>query len=1516
MLGKNLSLRWRMALVIVFGPLIPMLLIFFFVGSNYRNAYREAYLNQADVVAYQVQQILGAISPYIDSIYDAPNISKYLEGISELGKESTGPIADASETRLFSFISLVQDDGWVIYHSNQGVLGDYAPGLAHLSKESSRVVRIVEPYGPVYLVFREVAAPGESVDQAQKLYVVVAMSVSVVDPPLLVFTPILAGMMIVVLLLVAMRLFMDRMVFKPLINLTEGAARIGAGDLDYVIGMDREDEVGQLAHAFNDMAHQLRVMVSGLESQVADRTAALQRQANFLKASNLVSRDAVQIRDVQRLLDSTMRTIPGYFGFYHAGIFLLDENGTWAVLRAASSEGGQRMMTRGYRLPVNQQGIVGMVASTGKPRIAFNAGEDAAWFNNPDLPRTRSEMALPLKTAEKVIGVLDVQSEESGAFSDEDVAILQGMADQLTVALENARLLEGMQAALKELESLHQDYSRSGWARVKARLQTRAYEYDQVEVHPVPPLPVSSDLLDGTLRYKLGRDGATPVLMAPLPVRDQVIGVLALADSQRSWSQDEISLVESVSEQVGLAIENARLFEDAQRTARHQALLNLVLQTAAASINADQALKEMAVILAQGLDMAVGFFTYPNPQLPRVHAHAFVTPEGISFEVQEEQVEIQQELHLFFRGLSQPEHGRFFSAPELFHTEAEVGTESLDQYDLNRSLYVPLATAGTVNGFMVLVQRGGWLLDPETRELVQNLGRQIGIVLENMGLAEDTRRRSAELQALYEISLRLNQSMEPEELLGVVVEQAQDLFDAAAGGVLLLEPGGNTLVFSTTRGHFKILEGSRVSLDEGLAGAAFQTRQPQRVENYHLWEGRSRVFQNMAVEAMMAIPLMGLAGPLGVLDLGRSADRPAFDDRDLRLAELFVAQAASAYENARLYQETTRRAEELQRLYDAGLDLISQLDVQEVIDRGADWARRLFRAPIGILYLWDEKQNTYQIGRGMDSPGWLERDVFPEVQASELAKSVQLSGESVLISDGRRESGIPTRLLSQGLVSQMGVPLRLGTKLMGGLLVSGDHPEQFTHHDLQLLEFLGTQIAGAVQNATQFGQTQSALAIVEKQALYQTSVAQATALLSERGTQALDLVLELLGAAVQADQVYYFWVHTVGNSFVWRLENRWSRGDFEDDLIVDVPESLNELRVSDFEYWRTQMVERGIWTGEAAELPEAERVVMEGLEARSMVLLAVPGDEPVPGLMAFVDRFRNRVWREEENNALLTAANALASTLARERLFDQVQEALAETEALYRGGAELNMVRSYDEVLLVLRRHTALGSGAYNMSVQVFDRPWTNRQSPTWAQVLARWTEVPNAPYRQRYALAEMPIASERIMSVDEPSLIADIMTDSRMDEGSRSILSMLGAKSAVFIPLIVGGERIGFINALYHESFDFTETEIRRIVSLGKQAAMVIQNLHQLETIQARAQRERLIREITSKIQAAPDVQSVLQTTLKELGRAMGTPRNQIQMRHPGGTSAMSGGESGPEKDAAEGQPNHDDAGDPSSRG
>jgi len=228
---------------------------------------------------------------------------------------------------------------------------------------------------------------------------------------------------------------------------------------------------------------------------------------------------------------------------------------------------------------------VGYVSERGEPRIALDVGQDAVFFDNPDLPETRSEMALPLKIGENVIGALDVQSKVSSAFKDEDIALLTTLADQVAIAIENSRLFSETQQALDEAQTAQREYLRSEWEKVSNQQDLIGYQYT---FGRVTNLPQSGD---GMIWNEMEEE-----LVIPIALRGQAIGVIRLQDidQKRSWNEEEISLIKEFADQVGLALENARLLEATQRRAEREYLVGQITTKLRAS-NDPQVILQTAV---------------------------------------------------------------------------------------------------------------------------------------------------------------------------------------------------------------------------------------------------------------------------------------------------------------------------------------------------------------------------------------------------------------------------------------------------------------------------------------------------------------------------------------------------------------------------------------------------------------------------------------------------------------------------------------------------------------------------------------------------------------------------------------------------------------------------------------------------------------------------------------------------------------------------------------------------------
>lgn len=355
---------------------------------------------------------------------------------------------------------------------------------------------------------------------------------------------------------------LGRLISLPLINLTLTANRIAGGDLSARSNVISEDETGVLASSFNSMADRLNKTLQGLEDRISERTNELNlvSQSNAYRATLFesiarISRTISSTRRLDQLLPEISETISSQLGYYHVGIFLLDGQKEYAVLAAANSEGGKTMLARGHRLRVGETGIVGYVTHTGEPRVALDVGKDAVFFNNPDLPETHSEIALPLRGDSGIIGALDVQSKATNAFKEEDINILSVLADQVSTAIQNARSFQESHEAREQAERAAAQLSEQQWKQFLKRQTTPGFHFDGVLTRKVDPHSRTKD---------------QPVELAiPIVLRGVQIGTLKLSasDPDRQWDPHELAMAQATAERTALAIENARLLEDAQKRA-------------------------------------------------------------------------------------------------------------------------------------------------------------------------------------------------------------------------------------------------------------------------------------------------------------------------------------------------------------------------------------------------------------------------------------------------------------------------------------------------------------------------------------------------------------------------------------------------------------------------------------------------------------------------------------------------------------------------------------------------------------------------------------------------------------------------------------------------------------------------------------------------------------------------------------------------------------------------------------
>jgi GAF domain-containing protein len=321
--------------------------------------------------------------------------------------------------------------------------------------------------------------------------------------------------------------------------------------------------------------------------ELASANALLQRRTLQLQATALVSSTAaLSALDPDALMQQVVDSIHDQLSLQHVGLFLTDETGERAVLQAGTGEAAPQMLAHRYSIVVDPYSAVGWCMVDAQARITPDVKAitlvdaiDPARVTQL-LPDTQSEIVLPLRSRGRLLGALNLRSTQPNAFSADDVPILQTMADQIAVAIDNAQSFARVQANLREFEEAQRQYVRERWSRFLPTQATPTYERTLPGVEAlgssVPPeVEQAMSAREIVVQPDSGDGGAPAALVAPITLRGEVIGVLGLHDAQdgREWTADEIALIRAIADQMSLAIENARLLEETQQRAERERLI-------------------------------------------------------------------------------------------------------------------------------------------------------------------------------------------------------------------------------------------------------------------------------------------------------------------------------------------------------------------------------------------------------------------------------------------------------------------------------------------------------------------------------------------------------------------------------------------------------------------------------------------------------------------------------------------------------------------------------------------------------------------------------------------------------------------------------------------------------------------------------------------------------------------------------------------------------------------------------
>jgi len=318
----------------------------------------------------------------------------------------------------------------------------------------------------------------------------------------------------------------------------------------------------------------LATIQNSLEEQISERTASLQQRSRYLEASIEIGQAAASILDSDELMQRVVDLIQTRFNLYFVGLYLVDPGGEWAILKTGTGESGKVMQARAHRIKVGD-GMVGWSIENAQPRVAITSEEALLRLGSPELSESRSEAALPLRSRGDVIGALTVQSSRLDTFDDNTVLVLQMMADQVAIAIDNARLFAENQAALESARQAYGEISQRAWNELFKTRSQFGYRYFGKDIHPIEGEWQPEMIQAAKTGQRLeNTENESSSLVIPIKVRNQVVGALNFRKEGpgKTWTSEETSLLETLTEQLGVAVESARLYEETQRRAERERL--------------------------------------------------------------------------------------------------------------------------------------------------------------------------------------------------------------------------------------------------------------------------------------------------------------------------------------------------------------------------------------------------------------------------------------------------------------------------------------------------------------------------------------------------------------------------------------------------------------------------------------------------------------------------------------------------------------------------------------------------------------------------------------------------------------------------------------------------------------------------------------------------------------------------------------------------------------------------------
>lgn len=1199
--------------------------------------------------------------------------------------------------------------------------------------------------------------------------------------------------------------------------------------------------------------------------------AQLAKNASELEIVAQVSTVASTILTPQEMLQQVADLTKSSFKLYHAHIHLLDDSGQTLVLTAGAGEIGRQMVAEGRRIPLAAAGsLVASVARNVQGAIRNYGAAGEGFMPHPLLEATRSEMAVPIALGKQVLGVLDVRSDEPNYFGESDLQTVGTLASQVAVALQNARSYSRSEKALQELQVLSRRLTREGWDDYLGEQTEVAYNYDLREVKPH-----HNGNGNGNGETAVTQPN-TPLFTQPLQIQGESIGQLTIPGLNPADSET-VEIVTAVAERLSAHLENLRLTQsseiaraNAERRNEELGLINRMMSSVTASLDLVNNMHIIAQELAQALDVShVGIALttedkqhlevvtqYPEPTdnvigtLIPIEGNPLTTQamqtgkSAIAYDAQ------NNALTAPIHGLMQQRGIHMLAVVPMIVGNEFFGTVGFDQTDPNR------------------------IMSEQQLRLAETIVYQAATVVQNARLFNQTEEALAEtneqarrLALLNELSEIVSRQTTVADLVAVAMERVSHILEAKRISLHLLnEKDATMLRVAGIAGEVADTDlGEQLPVEGSPMGEALQTLQ--------IASGYFQIEEDSFPAYF--VPLFAGEQKFGTFNMVLTGKDKQLKDNDRQIILQIAAVLTAALENLRLFAQTRRRAEREQLLNKIVTQVAASLDLQHSLQIIVDeMATALNVDQVRVALIQPDGKSMQIIAEHYDPRSPTAVGMMVPLEGNELSQEVIRTRKLTVVEDAQnnpRTAPVHELFREQGIQTVVLIPLVVNDEVLGTIGLDILDERKFEEDTLQLAETIVYQAAVAIQNARLFEKSQAALAETEMLYTHSSHLNTATN---------FEVVLETASApGFQAG---------AQDALLLIYREQTSSQPQYAEILASTPASVGpdtkRLRLSETP-WGNLRPEIGKSIVLVGDIEADGRITnknkadlkKQNIQALAIMYLRV-GNLQIGQII--IRWSKCQTFTDVDERLFGAIAQQASSVVYNRLLFKQTEEALSETATLYQASADLNTAQTYNEVLTALRQHTILGQGAHAVTINYFDRPWDQEQTPEEVYFLTNWSAADATSIQPpRFKIDTVP-GFRALVSSSELLVHNDVATDAQISDEFRAILlESMNAKAVIYAPLIIGTRRVGFINGYFAKTTNFSEEQVRRLNVLVRQAAVTIQSLQLLEQTRRRADREALINSINKKIQSAPTVQFALQTAVAELGQALNLKKAVVEL-------------------------------------